>query len=157
MTPVDVLNLAIRPANKMLSLESPLAEVMLLAIGHQESRFMHRRQVGGPARGFWQFEVAGVRGVMAHTATRARSRLLLRKLGYDREPTNATIQVSLEHSDVLAAGFARLLLYTLPQQLPTTPEAGWLQYIDAWRPGKPHRRTWARAWQIGVETLAVSA
>ena len=28
---------------------------MLLAIGLQESRFVHRRQIGGPACGFWQF------------------------------------------------------------------------------------------------------
>jgi hypothetical protein len=152
VTPADVLNLAIRPANNLLALESPLAEVMLLAIGHQESRFTHRRQVGGPARGWWQFEVNGIRGVMTHRASRARALELLQAFGYLR-PQHATIHGALEHNDVLSAGFARLLLYTLPQPLPTTPEDGWAQYLAAWRPGKPYRSTWARAWRVAIETI----
>ena len=45
------------PAAKLLpGMDSAKARVMLLAIGLQESRFEHRRQIGGPARGFWQFE-----------------------------------------------------------------------------------------------------
>ena len=44
---------------------------MLLAIGLQESRLTHRRQIGGPARGLWQFERGGgVAGVLRHAASR---------------------------------------------------------------------------------------
>ena len=42
--------------DRMLSDE---AVTMMLAIGYQESRFEHRRQIRGPARGFWQFEHGG--------------------------------------------------------------------------------------------------
>lgn len=46
-------------------MDTPKARVMMLAIGMQESRFEHRKQIGGPARGFFQFEEAGgVRGVL---------------------------------------------------------------------------------------------
>ena len=38
---------------------STAADVLLLAIGLQESRFEHRQQIGGPARSFWQFERGG--------------------------------------------------------------------------------------------------
>ena len=56
-------------------------------------------------------------------------------------------------NDVMAAVFARLLLWTLPDRLPTAdePERAWSQYLAAWRPGKPHPKTWdayfAAAWQ----------
>ena len=46
------------------------ARVLMYAIALQESRFTHRRQIGGPARGFWQFERGGgVRGVMTHPSS----------------------------------------------------------------------------------------
>ena len=35
-------------------MDSPEARAMLLAIGLQESKLTYRRQVGGPAHGFWQ-------------------------------------------------------------------------------------------------------
>jgi hypothetical protein len=63
----------------------------------------------------------------------------------------------VEYSDVVACVFARLLLWTLPQRLPqpTETDMAWRQYIDAWRPGKPHPQRWperyARAW---MEVLA---
>ena len=46
----DVRRTAIEPALLLLParMESPQAVVMLLAIGLQESRFTHRRQIGGP-------------------------------------------------------------------------------------------------------------
>ena len=34
------------------NMDSREARVMLLAIGMQESRFKHRKQIGGPAKGF---------------------------------------------------------------------------------------------------------
>src|SRR3546814_10617520 len=58
MSPEYILGFAIEPAIDLLGPQfgSVDAERMLLAIGLQESRFLHRAQIGGPARGYWQFE-----------------------------------------------------------------------------------------------------
>lgn len=124
---------------------------MLLAIGFQESGFAHRKQVGGPARGFWQFEASGgVRGVLEHRATKPFVDAALPVLVVN--PWDA--YDALEQNDVLACIFARLLLWTHPMGLPkrTEPGIAWSQYLDTWRPGKPHRDMWDghfdRAWKI---------
>ena len=128
------------------AMSSKPARAMLLAMGLQESRFKHRRQIRGPARGYWQFEMGGgVRGVLNHHATAKHARHLLQSLNYDPDKiTLEQVYDTLEHNDVLAAGFARLLLWTLPASLPQAGEhqRSWEQYISAWRPGKPHRQTW---------------
>ncbi|MGL5703631.1 MAG: hypothetical protein ACRCW5_11040, partial [Cetobacterium sp.] len=48
----------INPALELLpsKMNSDKAKVMLLAIGLQESRLIHRRQIRGPAKSFLQFE-----------------------------------------------------------------------------------------------------
>lgn len=125
------------PAN----MDSPEARRMLLAIGLQESRFKHRRQIRGPARGYWQFERGGgVMGVLLHGATAGMARAACDALNY--RPDGWAVYDALEDNDTLACIFARLLLWTLPDALPTDPEAGWDQYLAAWRPGKPHPETW---------------
>ncbi|MBB1593537.1 hypothetical protein [Achromobacter sp. UMC46] len=131
--------LALLPAN----MDSVAARVMLLAIGLQESRFLHRRQIGGPARGFWQFERGGgVRGVLTHPASRDRARHVcdLRQV----EAAAASVYNALETDDVLAAAFARLLLWTDSARLPAAGDVqgAWNLYTRTWRPGKPHPRTW---------------
>lgn len=132
-------------------MNSARAQAMLIAIAMQESRFEHRRQVGGPARGFWQFEFAGVRGVQRHSTTREHISSVLRVLCYELEPQMS--YVAIEHNDILACVYARLLLWTLPAPLPAQdePDIAWGQYLDAWRPGRPRRETWsanyARAWK----------
>lgn len=148
-----VLRFSIEPAFSLLPehMRSPAAETMLLSIGLQESRFLHRRQVGGPARGFWQFELrGGTQGVLTHPLTSALAKDCMRKLQYD--PTALVAHEAIEHNDVLAAVFARLLLWTVPAPLPTDAKTGWEQYIQAWRPGKPHRGTWdefySTAWEV---------
>lgn len=127
-------------------MNSPAATAMLLAIGLQESRFQHRVQVGGPAHGFWQFEKnGGVKGVMTHPLTAGHARKALRDLQYPGAVESLeTVYAVIIHNDVLAAVFARLLLWTVPGALPTRHQsaAGWRQYIDGWRPGKPHPNTW---------------
>ena len=57
----EALNKVIIPGLKLLppKFDTPEARVMMLAIGMQESRFLHRKQIGGPARGFFQFEEGG--------------------------------------------------------------------------------------------------
>lgn len=135
---------------------------MLLAIGLQESAFEHRRQKNyGPARGFWQFEKdGGTRGVLRHADTQGHAFRVLRHLRYGHlfdtngRPKTTEIHYTLHDNDVLACVFARLLLFTVPGRLPgrDQPGVGWDQYIEGWRPGKPHRGTWdgnfEHAWRI---------
>lgn len=133
-------------------MDTPKARLMLLAIGLQESRFEHRRQIGGPARGLWQFERGGgVRGVLLHSSSKWIALDVCRARGVD--PTESAVYAALESDDLLACAFARLLLYTDPKPLPAPGyvAAAWDYYIRTWRPGKPHRKTWdalyAQAWE----------
>ena len=127
-------------------MESFAARAMLLAIAGQESGYRYRRQVGGPARGWWQFEAGGgVVGVLEHPASRGAAGEVLATLGY-AGATAAQIHAALEHNDVLAAVFARLLLWTDPRPLPQSVLSGvdgWAIYLATWRPGKPRPQTWA--------------
>ena len=140
-----VIETAINPAMAMLPerMESPRARVMSLAIGLQESRFKHTHQIGGPAHGWWQFERGGgVRGVLNHAASRSYARELCLAQGVPAEVGPAFD--AIEHDQVLAAGFARLLLWTDPKALPALGDVdgAWNLYIRTWRPGKPHPETW---------------
>lgn len=119
------------------------AKVMLLAIGLQESRLEHRRQlVGkpprptGPAMGLWQFERGGgVAGVLRHAASRALAEQVCKARGV--APTPSAVWGALRRDDVLAACFARLLLWTDPKPLPEVGEVevAWRLYLRTWRPG----------------------
>lgn len=141
----EVLREAIEPALSLLParMDSPQAAVMLLAIGLQESRFQHRRQIGGPAVGFWQFEAGGgIRGVINHPLTRPYAQAICPKL--DVPCCVSQVYAALPVNDELAAVFARLLLFSDPQRLPAIGdvEGAWDLYIRTWRPGRPHRHTW---------------
>lgn len=161
MTPDRLLRLAIRPALDLLpsSMASREAEALLLSIAWQESEMRHRAQVPVPyARGYWQFERGGgVAGVLRHPVTAPHARALcgVLDIGADTGP----VYEALQHQDVLAAGFARLLLWTLPGPLPgrAQRDTGWAQYLAAWRPGKPHERRWPQSWTVGWTALAVDA
>jgi hypothetical protein len=148
VTPHAFHDFALRPALTMLppAMTSPEARAMVLAIALQESKLIARRQVHGPARGYAQFEFAGVSGVMRHEASRVYADQLCDAL--DVPPLIGTVHAALEYQDILAAGFARLLLWTHPHPLPKEPQAwlGWQQYLATWRPGKPHQHTWQDHW-----------
>lgn len=151
MTLGQVLADAVAPALALLpsKMDTPEARVMLLAIGLQESRFQYRRQVGGPARSFWQFELGtqksrgGVWGVYLHAASSALLMKICTARGVAFAPD--AIYKAIETDDVLAAGLARLMLYTDPKALPAPSDSagGWTTYLRIWRPGKPHPETWA--------------
>jgi hypothetical protein len=149
---VDYIRSAVIPAAlKFLPprLDSFEARAMLVAIGLQESRFEHRRQIQGPARGFWQFESAGgVYGVLTHPATKPLITPVLHALRYS--PNEC--YYAIEHNDTLAAVFARLLLFSHPKALPDNASDAWRYYLDTWRPGRPHPETWppffAEAWAL---------
>lgn len=143
-------------------MDSKEARLMLLAIGLQESRFQHRRQlVGspprpvGPAKSFWQGEKDGgmVHGVRTHDAVSRHAFTLYKARGV--EPNNQAIWDAIEHDDVLAAGLARLLLWTDPRPLPAVGDAqgAWDLYLRTWRPGKPHRDTWDAFYQQAVQAV----
>lgn len=145
----------IAPALRLLPtvMTSDEARAMLLAIGMQESRLAHRKQINGPARGLWQFERGGgVAGVLRHPATQGHAATVCWHLA--NAGTTASVYHALDHDDILAACFARLLLWTLPVALPARDDVqgAWGQYIAAWRPGKPHRHTWddfyREAWEV---------
>lgn len=141
----DVVEKAIKPALAMLParMRSREAIVMLLAIGLQESLFKYRRQMGnGPARGLWQFEKMGaVNGVLQH---RSSAKLALDACRERSVTATADdVHAKLEHDDVLAAVFARLLLWTDPKPLPALndTESAWQLYLRTWRPGAYSRGT----------------
>ena len=154
MKPELFIRNALEPALALLpvTMDTPNARAMVIAICLQESRLEHRHQIGGPAHGYAQFEMGGgVRGVLTHPASKPHILAVLKELDYT--PDVGECYAAIEHNDILAVCFARLLLYTLPDLLPVRnePEMGWNQYIKAWRPGKPHREFWnenyAHAWE----------
>lgn len=150
---------AIAPALELLpsNMTSPVAEVMLLAIGLQESGLIHRRQIGGPARGLLQFETGGVRGVLLHEASRKHALRICAARGV--EPTTAAVYARLEHDDVLAMAVGRLLLWTDPKPLPELGKAdeAWQLYLRTWRPGKPHRNRWDACYAAALREIQVAA
>lgn len=149
MKPGLFLTNALEPALKLLpaNMDSLAARAMVISICLQESRLEHRRQIGGPARGYAQFEQGGgVRGVLTHPASKPHIEAVCAALDYEPEPE--ACYIAIEHNDILAAAFARLLLWTLPDPLPAANEVekAWRQYIAAWRPGKPHPASWPRCY-----------
>lgn len=160
MIPAEVRG-AITKALYMLPppMTSPEARVMLYAIGLQESRFLHRRQIvngkpTGPAKGFWQFERGGgCRGVVEHPA----SRYWMHRVCAAREVkfTAQGVWDAIQHDDVLAAAAARLLLFTDPKRLPALGDekGAWALYMRVWRPGKPHPQTWPGLYAEAMECI----
>lgn len=162
MTPLRLLNSAIIPALRELHYcgipDTPDARRFLLAIALQESALAHRRQVitgageTGPAASFWQFESGGgCKGVLTHFQIASCMRRLCAEFKVSATPHG--LWEAMRYHDIIAAIAARLLIYTLPDKLPTTPEDGWSQYIEAWRPGRPHPHTWDKAWETATATV----
>ena len=158
-----IIDTAVSPALALLParMDTPGARVMLLAIGLQESRFTHRQQIGGPARGFWQFEKGtrasrgGVWGVFLHMASKGHLAVLCKARSVACDPD--AIYGALEYDDVLAAGVARLLLWIDPKALPAIgdADAGWALYLRTWRPGRPHPRTWPALYAQAMAAVEV--
>lgn len=155
MTPDILLTSIIRPALALLGprYQGKDAERMLIAIALQESGLTHRVQVGGPARGFWQFEQGGgVNGVLNHPSTAAAAKTLCATLCYPA--TREAVYSALADNDILAASFARLLLWSDPKPLPVTEAEGWACYQRNWRPGRPHPDRWPANWAKANEVIS---
>lgn len=143
----SIIRSAINPALSLLpiKMDSDRARVMLLTTTLQEADAIHRVQFGdGPAHGLWMFERAGaVAGVMSHVQTHVYAMEFARALKVNFD--SMEIWQRLRRDDILAAGFARLLLWTHPKPLPDLDcehEEAWGYYEWLWRPGKPRREKW---------------
>lgn len=125
------------------------ARALLVAIALQESGFRHRKQLGGPALGLWHFEEAAVREVLRHPDTEKHAKAAVETLLYGYAVVYST-HAAIQHNDVLACCFARLLLWRLPEKLPGRDEAdeAWTQYLAAWRPGKPRYDDWDENYRL---------
>lgn len=162
ISPSDAIRRVIEPALDLLpsTMGSDEALVMLVAIALQESNLDAREQDGGPARGLWQFERGtkashgGAWGVLEHPATRDAARTLCAARGCPA--TAGSVYLALAGDDILAAGIARLLLWTDPHPLPALgdAEAAWDLYAKrTWRPGKPRRQTWPRHYETALRAV----
>ena len=130
-------------------MDSHYARIQQAAIGHQETKYLVRKQYGGgPARSYWQFELGGIKGVMLHRASARLAISVCEARGV--EFNSAAIHKAMETDDVLGAAFARLLMYTDGYPLPDTEQEGWEMYLRTWRPGKPHPKEWPASWAFGL-------
>lgn len=155
-----MLDLVIRPTLGLLlpeRMRTPMAEVMLLAIALQETNLEHRFQVRGPARGWWQFERGGgFAGVLEHRASEEHASRIVDALVVDHGKIATDLWGVLPYNDALACAFARLLLWTIPRPLPAgkvDEDEAWRQYLDAWRPGRPHPAFWTTNWETAWEAV----
>lgn len=156
MTPEDCINLAIKPSLLLLPsrMTSPAAVAMIVAIALQESALKYRRQIRGPARGYWQFELIGVQGVFKHHVTEEMARGIMRILDY--KPTPEVAYKAIEHNDVLAAALARLLLWQHPDPLADGRmdiQTGLNQYVKQWRPGRLRANKWEPSYTDAWNTV----
>lgn len=130
------------------------ARLMMLAIQKQEDPEERRYQVvrrtaatrpenivgqktaKGPARSLWQMEQGGgVMGVLNHPSTRHYIVDICEYFGVSPKPNACWL--AIEENDVLAACFARLLLWSDPKPLPGIHDAAGAfdLYLRTWRPG----------------------
>jgi len=150
---IEILKNNIIPAALSLlpgKMDSPEARAILVAIALQETALIHRRQVGGPALGLWQWELPQVVLVLRHPVVGPFARDVLAELLYaPRAPPHEHIHKAMEHNDILQCAFSRLLLW--PDAAPL-PKRGDVQgslatYLRVWRPGKPHPGPWPANWE----------
>jgi hypothetical protein len=135
--------------------DSQKARVQLLSIGLQESGFTARQQLGGPARSYWQMEQGGgIAGVLKHptSSAYARSVCQLRAVA----PVASDVYAAFLNDDQLACAFARLLLWTDAEPLPSLGDAAgaWNYYVANWRPGKPRPNDWPANYTAALANVA---
>jgi len=160
MTPAEFQARILDPARAAFPFhDSPESRGILLAIAGQESGWQCRAQINdGPALGWWQFELGGVRGVVDHPNTHD---LLQAFCAEQCVPFSAVdIHTAIEWHDPLAYALARLLLWTDPQPLPALGDYinGAAYYRRLWRPGKfdPARFATRYAEALTIEGPAVA-
>ena len=153
---IELLRNHIIPAALSLlpaKMDTPEARSLLIAIALQESNLKYRRQVGGPALGLWQWELAQVGLVLRHEVVGPLARNVLATLVYEPgDQPHERIHAAMEHNDILQAAFSRLLLWPDAAPLPKRDDVqGFIAaYLRIWKPGRPRLQTiaanWAAAW-----------
>jgi hypothetical protein len=117
------------------------ASVVVLTIAGQESDWRHRRQVGGPARSYWQFEKGGgVAELFQKTPRQLAAICAVLDIPYEI----STVFEAMAWNDTLACTMARLLLWHDRAALPAIGDhqTAWHYYLRNWRPGAPHPDAW---------------
>lgn len=135
-------------------MDTPAARLMMLAIQKHEDPEERRYQVvkrtdatkpdnivgqrtaKGPARSLWQMEQGGgVKGVLHHHSTSDYITDICLRM--EITPVAITCWQAIEDNDVLAACFARLLLWSDPHKMPYVGDAAGAfdLYLRTWRPG----------------------
>ena len=153
----DALAKIVNPALDLLpdAMRSDTARVMMLAIALQESALGARAQDGGPAVGLWQMEQGGgIHGVLHNLRTAHYAETVCNIQGV--APRDANVYAALPENDLLAANFARLLLWADTEPLPALGDthAGWLCYQANWRPGAPRPDAWAANYAKALGAIA---
>jgi len=117
------------------------AGALVMAIAGQESNWAARRQDGGPARSYWQFERYG--GV-AEVLQKCPKQLGAVCAAWDIPVDGLLIFEAMAWHDGLACCMARLLLWPDPAPLPELGQrdAAWEYYRRNWRPGLPRPEHW---------------
>lgn len=160
MKPLTVYDHGLTPALSLLpmKMDSLRARALVMAIGFQESKFEFRFQIVGPARGYWQFErQGGVRGVLTHPSSIQEAQQVIKDLDfYNTSDIEIMCHNLIAYNDILAAAFARLLLWTSPKQLPSAfqEQEAWEYYLECWRPGKPRPTDWPASFKQGWEVAS---
>ncbi|MBS0219127.1 MAG: hypothetical protein JSR91_00145 [Proteobacteria bacterium] len=158
MTPKGLLATAVDPALELLADLTAVpsddrARLMIMAIAGQESAWEHRRQIGGPARSFWQFEKGGgVAGLFQVAPEKLGPICTYLHVPFDP----GTVFEAMAWNDTLATCMARLLLWTDPAPLPAVGDvqAGWAYYQRNWRPGLPHPEIWPARYGTALGLLS---
>lgn len=160
MKPDLFLSAIVDPTLKWLasSLKIPVndqARVLVMTIAGQESAWKYRRQIGGPARSFWQFERhGGVAEVFQKQPDKLSAVCAVAEIPFDPD----TVYEAMAWNDLLACSMARLLLWGDPAPLPALgdKEGAWDTYILNWRPGAPHHDTWSGLYDQSVAAIGSS-
>ena len=143
------------------------ATAEMLAIGLHESLFKARVQgkirslrtyedfdpTAGPARGLWQFErKGGVAEILTSSDTKDIAIPICKMFLID--PNINAVHAALGFHDVLAAVFARLLLWRDSRPMPTPLEAvkGYSIYLRNWRPNPDAAAAHAKDWPGNFNT-----
>lgn len=134
-------------------MDTPEARAMLVAIALQESVLLDRKQIGGPAKGLWQWEIPQVGLVLEHDVVGPLARKVLADLVYPvGDPPFKHIHNAMEHNDILQCAFSRLLLWpdAAPLSRREDVQGSLAGYLRVWRPGRgrPEKwpANWAKAW-----------
>lgn len=160
MTPDIFFARIVEPALQYMATSSGIAipatdnaRVLVMTIAGQESRWKERRQIGGPARSFWQFELGG--GV-AEVLQKTRRQLSIVCAAQEVTCDAITVFEAMAWNDPLACAMARLLLWQDPAPLPAVgdKEGAWNYYLRNWRPGAPHRESWDGLYDQSVAAIA---